>query len=80
MPIIPTQLLEHADGASSRGWSTMYDMKILSKYIILANGVAPTADQKEITSMFFVAGSTGHANSHAGEVYSPLLVAGQILP
>lgn len=32
MPIIPTQLLEFADGGTSRGWSTLYDMKILSKY------------------------------------------------
>lgn len=31
MPIIPTQLLEFADGGTSRGWSTMYDMQILSK-------------------------------------------------
>ena len=79
MPIVPTQLLEHADGASSRGWSTMYDMKILSKYIVLAAGTAPTPDQKEITSMFFHVGDAGHANATANQTFSPLLVAGVIV-
>lgn len=32
MPIVPTQLLGYADGGMSQGFSTLYDLKILSKY------------------------------------------------
>jgi hypothetical protein len=32
MAIVPTQLLGFADGAMSQGFSTMYDMKLLSTY------------------------------------------------
>ena len=30
MPIVPTQLLQYADGGTSQGFSTMYDLKLLS--------------------------------------------------
>mgnify|MGYP003295655042 CR=1 FL=1 len=29
MPIVPTQLLQYADGGTSQGFSTLYDFKIL---------------------------------------------------
>lgn len=32
MPIVPTQLLQYADGGTSQGFSTLYDLKLLSKY------------------------------------------------
>lgn len=32
MPIVPTQLLGYADGGMSQGFSTMYDLKLLSHY------------------------------------------------
>lgn len=32
MAIVPTQLLGFADGTLSQGFSTMYDMKLLSTY------------------------------------------------
>ena len=32
MPCVPTQLLGFADGAMSQGFSTLYDIKLLSKY------------------------------------------------
>lgn len=32
MAIVPTQLLGFADGTMSQGFSTMYDMKLLSTY------------------------------------------------
>ena len=32
MPIVPTQLLGFADGTMTQGFSTMYDMKLLSTY------------------------------------------------
>lgn len=31
MAIVPTQLLQYADGGTSQGWSTMYDLKVLNK-------------------------------------------------
>lgn len=34
MAIVPTQLLGFADGTMSQGFSTMYDMKLLSTYNI----------------------------------------------
>lgn len=34
MPIVPTQLLGHADGSMSQGFSTLYDLKILNKDLI----------------------------------------------
>ena len=35
MAIIPTQLLQYADGGTSQGWSTMYDLKVLNKNLIV---------------------------------------------
>ncbi len=31
MPIVPTQLLQYADGGTSQGFSTLYDLKVLNK-------------------------------------------------
>lgn len=33
MPIVPTQLLQYADGGNSQGFSTLYDLKLLSTYV-----------------------------------------------
>lgn len=35
MAIVPTQLLGYADGGMSQGWSTLYDLKILNKNLII---------------------------------------------
>ncbi len=43
MAIVPTQLLGFADGGMSQGFSTMYDMKLLSTYNI-TSGAEGTAD------------------------------------
>lgn len=32
MPIVPTQLLQYADGGTTQGFSTMYDLQLLSHY------------------------------------------------
>lgn len=32
MAIVPTQLLQYADGGTSQGWSTLYDLKALNTY------------------------------------------------
>ena len=39
MPIVPTQLLQYADGGTSQGWSTLYDLKVLNKDLIVAGAV-----------------------------------------
>ena len=39
MPVVPTQLLEMADGLNQQGWATMYDAKILNKDLLIAGKV-----------------------------------------
>ena len=39
MAIIPTQLLQYADGANSQGFSTMYDLKLLNKDLLVSGRV-----------------------------------------
>lgn len=36
MPVVPTMLLGYADGGMSQGFSTMYDLKILNKDLLVA--------------------------------------------
>ena len=40
MPIVPTQLLQYADGGTSQGWSTLYDLKVLNDLLIVAGEVS----------------------------------------
>ena len=35
MAIVPTQLLGYADGGMSQGWSTLYDLKMLNKNLLI---------------------------------------------
>ena len=35
MAIIPTQLLQYADGGTAQGFSTLYDLKVLNKNLIV---------------------------------------------
>ena len=46
MPIVPTQLLGFADGTMSQGWSTLYDLKILNKNLLVAGEIYE--DEKEV--------------------------------
>ena len=39
MPIIPTQLLEYADGGTTQGYSTMYDLQILNPELLVKGKV-----------------------------------------
>ena len=39
MPIVPTQLLGHADGSMSQGFSTLYDLRILNKDLLVAGRI-----------------------------------------
>lgn len=39
MPIVPTQLLGFADGAMSQGWSTLYDLQLLNKDLLVAGRI-----------------------------------------
>ena len=40
MPIVPTQLLQYADGGTSQGWSTLYDLKVLNADLIVAGEIS----------------------------------------
>lgn len=39
MALVPTQLLGFADGGMSQGWSTMYDLKLLNKDLLIAGRI-----------------------------------------
>lgn len=39
MPIVPSQLLEFADGLNSQGWATMYDLRMLNEDLLVAGKV-----------------------------------------
>ena len=39
MPVVPTMLLQAADGATSQGFSTLYDLKVLNADLIVAGKV-----------------------------------------
>lgn len=39
MPICPTQLLQYADGATSQGFSTLYDLKVLNDNLIVSGKI-----------------------------------------
>lgn len=67
MAIVPTQLLGFADGTMSQGFSTMYDMKLLSCYKITA-GTPGTDTATRVDTI-----DTGD-----GDVYSWLLIKGQL--
>lgn len=39
MAVVPTQLLQFADGGNSQGWATMYDLKLLNKDLLVSGRV-----------------------------------------
>ena len=39
MAVIPTQLLQYADGGESQGWSTLYDLKVLNPNLVIAGKI-----------------------------------------
>lgn len=39
MPVVPTQLLGFADGGMSQGWSTLYDLRMLNKLLLVKGTV-----------------------------------------
>ena len=43
MAIVPTQLLQYADGGTSQGFSTLYDLKVLNKDLIVRGKVSELA-------------------------------------
>jgi len=42
MPLVPTQLLQFADGGTSQGFSTLYDLVVLNKKLIVAGQMVGT--------------------------------------
>lgn len=65
MPIVPTQLLQFADGGNSQGFSTLYDFQILSKL--------PVGFEEDS-----VEGLYEGRKSTEDRPFSPLLVKGMI--
>lgn len=51
MPIVPTQLLGFADGTMSQGWSTLYDLKILNKNLLVAGEIYEDAEEVKNTAL-----------------------------
>ena len=51
MPIVPTQLLGFADGTMSQGWSTLYDLKILNKNLLVAGEIYENAAEVKNTAL-----------------------------
>ena len=39
MPVVPTQLLQYADGGTSQGFSTLYDLKLLNADLLIAGRI-----------------------------------------
>ena len=39
MPVVPTQLLQYADGGTSQGFSTLYDLKLLNADLLVAGRI-----------------------------------------
>ena len=39
MAVVPTQLLQYADGGNSQGWSTLYDLKMLNADLLIAGKI-----------------------------------------
>lgn len=39
MAVVPTMLLQYADGGTSQGWSTMYDLKLLNANLLVSGGI-----------------------------------------
>lgn len=68
MAIVPTQLLGFADGTLSQGFSTMYDMKLLSTYNAV-QAVDGVEDSKTSTK----------TDADEGK-FSWLLVKGKMIP
>ena len=50
MPIVPTQLLQYADGGTSQGFSTLYDFKILNANLLVAGQVTTDAPTNDVTT------------------------------
>lgn len=50
MPIVPTQLLQYADGGTSQGFSTLYDFKILNENLLVAGQVTETVTSSGIVT------------------------------
>lgn len=50
MAIVPTQLLGFADGAMSQGFSTMYDLKLINKLLLVAGHVIDKPNEVKVTA------------------------------
>lgn len=44
MPIVPTSLMQFNDGGTTQGFSTLYDLKVLNKDLVVAGQVTGTTN------------------------------------
>lgn len=52
MPIVPTQLLQYADGGTSQGWSTMYDLKLLNANLLVKGKVIEDLSKQQGSTVY----------------------------
>ena len=50
MAIVPTQLLQYADGGTSQGFSTLYDLKLLNEALLVSGEIYNKADEVVVNS------------------------------
>lgn len=49
MPIVPTQLLQFADGGTSQGYSTLYDLQVLNPQLVIKINVVEGREPTTVT-------------------------------
>ena len=50
MAIVPTQLLQYADGGTSQGFSTLYDLKLLNEALLVSGEIYNKPDEVVVNS------------------------------
>ena len=56
MAIVPTQLLQYADGGTSQGFSTLYDLKLLNEALLVSGEIYNDPEQVVVNSKTVVGG------------------------
>ena len=56
MAIVPTQLLQYADGGTSQGFSTLYDLKLLNEALLVSGEIYNKPDEVVVNSKTVVGG------------------------
>ena len=56
MAIVPTQLLQYADGGTSQGFSTLYDLKLLNEALLVSGEIYNDPEEVVVNSKTVVGG------------------------